>query len=173
MDINDEITSLIAARPKYKVDGAYGQNQAMARANTFGRDKAIQGQENNIESDATNAIGTAQDYSSSTSGLLSTLSQITGNKNNALRGLATDEASIQQQKLNQVYGTNKDMAEENDKAWNYNVNEPYQKKLNYLVQKKKTQDENLFKILDTVGSLGLGAATMGLSNLFGQKATAS
>ncbi len=46
------------------------------------------------------------------------------------------------------------MAEEKDKAWNYNVNEPYQLKLNQLVQQKKARADMLGKVLDIAGTAG-------------------
>lgn len=152
MSLNQQIKDLINNRPKYNIAAQYGQNQALATSQAFGRDRSIQQQESNIEQDSANTVNDAQMYSSSTSGLLDALSKITSNKNSALRGLAADESAIQNQKISQLYGANTAQAEEQDKAWNYNVNQPYQLKLNALVQRKKNRSELLSKGLDLVGS---------------------
>ena len=54
--------------------------------------------------------------------------------------------------------SNTALAEEKDKAWNYNVNEPYQNQMNYLVQKKRARTETAWKMMDFVASLGQSAA---------------
>lgn len=156
---NTEISKMIANKPQYNINSEYGANQAIARNKAYGRNRAFQTQEGNIEQDSANAIYQAQQYSPSTSAILSTLSSITGNKNTALRGLGQDEAMYQGQALGDVMGSNTALAEEKDKAWNYNVNEPFQLKLNQLVQQKKARAEMLSKLLDT----GLAAATYGLA----------
>lgn len=160
-DLNSQISDLISKRPKYNISQQYGDNQGLAKANAFGRDRSSMIQESNIEQDAANATAQGKDVASSSSGLLNMLSQITSNKNNALRGVASDEAAIQQQKLGQVFATNKDMAEEQDKAWDYNVNQPYQNKIQDLRLRRKNRSEMLGKILDTAGSFGISALTGG------------
>lgn len=153
--LNRQIDDQITNRPEYEISDNYDTNQAIALNNAFGRDNSIMQQESNLENSASDAIGQAQQYSSSTDALLNTLSSITNNKNNALRNLAGDEAAIQQQKLGAYMGANTAMAEEQDKAWNYNTNQPYQNELQRLVQKKKNRQENLWKGIDAVTSLGM------------------
>ena len=64
--------------------------------------------------------------------------------------------------MRDLYGANQAMIDEKDKQWNFNVNEPYQNQLQALRDKKKFRQEMLFKALDTVGSLGISAASGGL-----------
>lgn len=160
---NDEISKLISQKPTYNINPEYAQNQAIAQNKAYGRNRAFQTQEQNIDQSAADATNQAQQYSSSTSSILNTLSSITGQKIGALRGLGQDEAQYQGQAINDVMGTNAALAEEKDKAWNYNVNEPYQLKMNQLVQQKKNKQEMLGKLLDTVGAIG----TLGASKLLG------
>ncbi len=151
---NEQIDELIANKPKYKINDEYGDNQGIARGKAYGRNRAFQLQEENIDQNSANAGNQVQQFASSTSGILNTLASITGNKNQALRGLGQDEAQYQGAALNDVMGANTAMAEEKDKAWNYNVNEPFQLKLNQLVQQKKARAELFSKIFDTLGTVG-------------------
>lgn len=160
---NDEISKLISQKPTYDINSEYTQNQQIARNKAYGRNRAFQTEETNIDQAAADATNQAQQYSSSTSSILNTLSSITGQKIGALRGLGQDESMYQAQALGDLQNANTAQAEEKDKAWNYNVNEPYQLKMNQLVQQKKARNELFGKILDTVGTIG----TLGASKLLG------
>lgn len=176
MSLNSQINELISNRPKYKIQPGYAENQnlaqqglTLAKNTAFGRSRAIMAQEKNIDQNAADTMYAAGNESGSTSALLNTLAQVNNSRNTALRGLAADEATIQNANMAQVYGqqagemnANTAMSEEQDKEWNYNVNEPYMNKLNMLVQKKKFRQGLLMKGLDVLGS----AATMGLSGAF-------
>jgi len=161
--LKSQIDALVANRPEYNVAGEYGQNQAIATANAFGRDRSIQQQESNVEQQSANAAGQIGDYSANTGALLDALRGITSDKNAALRNLGADEAAIQQQKLGMKFGADTAMAEEKDKAWNYNVNQPYQTKMNNLVQRRKARQENIWKAVDAAlgigGTMASGGAT--------------
>jgi len=161
--LKSQLDALLANRPEYKISDEYGENTGLATANAFGRDRAIMGQENNIEQESADALGEASQVSSSTSSLLNTIAGISDSKNTALRGLATDEAGIQRGKMQDLYGANLASAEEKDKAFDYNVNQPYQNKVDELRKRRKQRQENAWKIADTIASLGLSAATGGTS----------
>lgn len=137
MSLKKKIDAQVAARPKYNISNQYYDNQAMARNAAFGRDTAIQQQENNLEQESADAIGMAGQYSNSASGILSTLSSISSSKNQALRNLAVDESAIHRQKQQDLYGVNTQLAEEQDKAFEYNVNTPYQQKIERLQESKR------------------------------------
>jgi len=160
---------LIANAPKYKIQDEAFQNQAMARSQAFGRDRSIQAQEAQLDQDASNAVGQAKDVTSSTSGLLSTIAALQANKDNAGRGLAQDEAAIQNQKMQQLQNVNQQMIDEKDKEWNYNVNEPYQNKVQSLRDRKKARGELVGSIIGGITSIGAAAATGGLSAMIPKK----
>jgi hypothetical protein len=122
----------IKKAPKYKLNKEAAENQNLARSQAFGRDTAIQTQEENIEQEAANAGSSAREVSSSTSDLLGAIANINANKNQNLRGLSQDEASIKNMKMGQLYGMNNAMIDEQDKKWNYNKNMPYQMKVAML-----------------------------------------
>lgn len=143
-----ELNKQIDNRPKYTIQDEAYENQNMARSQAYGRDRAIAGQQKAIEQDASNAMGQAQQVSSSTSDLLSTIAAINSNKNTAIRGLANDEAQIQNQKVGQLYNVNNQMIDEKDKAWNYNTNMPYQMKIAALREKIKYNSEMAMKGVD-------------------------
>jgi len=121
--------------PKYQVQDEAYQNRNIAEGQAFGRNRAIQMQQQNIGQEASNAGAAARDVSSSTSDLLSTIAAINANKNTNLRGLAQDEAQVQQQNLGSLYNANNNLIDEKDKAWNYNSNMPYQMKIAMLRDK--------------------------------------
>src|SRR4029079_7401441 len=132
---------LIDKAPKYKIQDEAYENQAIARSQAYGRDRAIQMQEQNISQEAANSSYDASKVSGSTTSLLSTIAAINANKNQELRGLGQDEAMLQNQKRQQLYGANNAMIDEKDKQWNYNVNMPYQMKMDMLREKIKYYQE--------------------------------
>lgn len=138
----------IGKAPKYTINDEAFQNKSVAQSQAFGRDRSIMAQEQNIEQDAANAGGQAKLVSNSTSDLLSTIAAINANKQNTMRGLAQDEASLQNQKVQQLYNVNNQMIEEKDKAWNYNTNMPYQMRIAALREKIKSNSELEAKGMD-------------------------
>jgi len=160
-NLKKQIDTLIANRPEYQIQDEAYQNQALAQNQAFGRDRGIMQAEQNIQTQAADAVGQAQQVSGSSNAILDTISGITGNTNNSLRSLGVDEANIQSGRMRDLYGANNAMIDEQDKAWNFNVNEPYQNQIQELRDRRKAKQENLFKILDTVGGLGISAATSG------------
>lgn len=160
-NLKKQIDELIKNRPQYSIQPEAYETQALAKNMAFGRDRALQQQEQNIETGAADAIGQAQQVSGSTNAILDTIAGITNSKNQSLRSLAVDEASLQSQRMRDLYGANSAMIDEQDKAWNFNVNEPYQNQIQELRLRRKAKQENLFKILDTLSSLGVSAATGG------------
>ena len=124
-----KLDKLLANAPKYDINDEAYQNQDLARSQAFGRNRAIQMQEQNINQQAANAASQARQTTSSTSGLLQAIAAINASSNNSRRGLAQDEAAMQQQNMQNLYGANNAMIDEKDKAWNYNTNMPFQMKV--------------------------------------------
>lgn len=157
MSLKRKIERHMANRPTYEMSQQHLDNQALARTAAFGRDRAIMAQEENLEQQSADSIGTASQFSNSASGILATLSSITDSKNSALRNLAADEAVIQRSKMQDLYGANTALAEEEDKEFEYNVNMPYQKKLEYLQNRKKRREQVTDQAIGSVvGLLGAG-----------------
>jgi len=157
-NLKKQIDELIKNRPEYSIQDEAYQNQALAKNQAFGRDRGIQQAESNIQTQAADAVGQAQQVSGSSNAILDTIAGITGNANNSLRSLGVDEANIQSGRMRDLYGANNAMIDEQDKEWNFNVNEPYQNQIQELRNRRKAKQENFFKILDTIGSLGANAA---------------
>lgn len=131
----------LANAPKYKINKEAFENKAIAQAEAFGRDRSIQMQQENLAQEAADATTAAKDVTSSSSALLSTIAQINANKNQALRGLSQDEAQLQNQKKRQLYDINNQLIDEQDKAWNYNVNMPFQNRVAMYRDKIKANQE--------------------------------
>lgn len=138
---NKALAREIKRAPQYTINDEAYQNQAVAQGQAFGMDRGIQTQRQNIEADAATAANQAKNVTNSTSSLLSTIASINSNKNQTLRGLTQDEASLKNQKIQQLYQVNNQMIDEKDKAWNYNVNMPYQMKIAALRDKVKANTE--------------------------------
>lgn len=162
MSLNKKMDQLIKNRPVYKTADEAFDNQALAKARAFGRDRSIQAAETKIDQDAANAAGQAQEITDSTSGLLATIAAINANKGTTVRGLAADEAAIQANNVQQLYGANQAMIDEKDKAWDFNVNQPYQNKVQALRDRKKARSEMVGNIAGAVVNAGAGFLTGGL-----------
>jgi hypothetical protein len=161
-----DLDKLLKNAPKYETTPEAFDNQAMAKSQAFGRDRAIQGQEQQIEQQGVDAMAAAKDVTSSTSGLLSTIAAINANQDAARRGLAQDEAAIQQQKMQQLYGANSAVIDEKDKAWNFNTNMPYQMKVAALRDRKKANDELFLKGIESQAATD-AAAMESVGNMIG------
>lgn len=154
-------------QPKYNKSEVFDQNIALARANLFAPDREAKEQAARIEESSADAVGKAQNYSSSTSALLGTLADVTSNKNNALRGIATDNAALKQQKLAMLLGSNMAGAEEDDKAWNYNTNQPFQSRIQETSERNKVYEETKFNFGDFLGSVLGTAASFATGGVLG------
>jgi hypothetical protein len=137
----EKLDKTLKNAPKYKLQEEGFENQAMAKSQAFGRDRDIQMQQENISQEASNAASEAAKVSSSTTSLLSTIAAINANKNQNLRGLSQDEAGLRRSKMQDLYGANQAMVDEKDKAWNYNINMPYQMKVAALRDRIKANSE--------------------------------
>jgi len=167
MGLNKKINNLINNRPQYQIQDEGFENQALAKGMAFGRDRGIQKAEENIMTSGADAMGQAQQVSGSSNALLDTLASISGGQNQNLRDLGVQEANVQSSRMRDLYGANNAMIDEQDKAWNFNVNDPYQNQVQALRDKKKFRTELLFKGLDVVGGLaGAGAMAGGVGKLF-------
>lgn len=165
MSLNKQMNRLLKERPKYAINEEVFDNQALARGAAFGRDRSVQMQEQELEQGASDAVAQAKDVTSSTSGLLSTIASIQAGKDNALRNLATTESQIQQQNRGELYAANQAVIDEKDKAFDYNINQPYQNKIQALRDRKKARGELVGSIIGGLTSIGASAATGGLSSM--------
>jgi hypothetical protein len=127
--------------PKYQINAEAYQNQAIARQQAYGRDTATQIQEAQVEQDAADAAFQAAGVTSSTNSLMATLAAINAGKSTARRELAAQEATLQGQRKGQLINVNNQMIDEKDKAWNYNINMPYQMRIAQLREQIKHQQE--------------------------------
>jgi len=153
-NLNDKLNAAIAARPQYQVNDEAYENQSIAKNQAFGRNRAIQQGEEDVDQSAANAVSQAKGVSGSTAGLLDTIATINSNATGAKRDLAGQESQIKQQNVGQLMDTNQQMIDEKDKAWNFNINEPYQNTIQSLRDKKRFRQELAMKGIDFAASLG-------------------
>lgn len=163
MALKKKLQNLIADRPEYTINEEAFDNQSIARARAFGRDPSIRTAEELVDTDVANAIGQAKNISGSTGSILDTLRSISDSGIMSKRNLAMQEAQLQNQKVQDLYGINNAMIDEKDKAWNFNVNEPYQNQIQELRDRRKFRQELLMKTMDLIGSIGGAALTGGAS----------
>lgn len=162
MSLNRKLNRLIKNRPTYEINQEAFDNQAIAKSRAFGRDRAIQAQESELEQSATNAVSQAKDVTTSTSGLLNTIAAIQANTASAGRNLAIDEARLQDERVQDLYGANQAMIDEKDKAFEYNVNMPYQNQIQALRDRKKARGELVGNIIGAVGNIAGSVIGTGL-----------
>lgn len=158
-NLKTQLDAAIKNRPKYNIAEEAYANQGLAKSRAFGRDRSIQMAEENVDRDVASSIGSAKNISSNTGAILDTLSSIGTSAMDTKRGLAMNEAQLQNQKFGELYGANNAMIDEKDKAWNYNVNQPYMNKIQALRDNRKFRQELLMKGLDFAGTIA--GATIG------------
>jgi len=140
-NLKKQINKQLKRMPKYSIQPEAYENVALATSRAFGRPQEITLAEENLDQSQANALGQAQDVTSSTSGLLSTLAAIEGNKNTAVRNLAQDEAAIRSANTKDLYATKAALAEEKDKAWYQNIYAPWEAKLRNLKERKANKNQ--------------------------------
>ena len=158
--LNKQMDRLIKNRPQYKINDEAFDNQSIAKNQAFGRNRAIQQGEEDVDQSAANAVSQAKTVSNSTAGLLDTIATINSNATQSKRDLAGQESQIKQQNVGQLLDTNQQMIDEKDKAWNFNINEPYQNQIQSIRDKKRFRQELGLKAIDFAGSIA-GAAIGG------------
>lgn len=153
MSLRKKLDKLIKNRPKYEIKSEIFDNQAIATNAAYGRSSAVVNAETQVTQNAANAISQAQQSSASGAGLLAAAAGINANSNAANTNLANQEAQIQAEGKQQLMAANAAVIEEKDKAWDYNVNQPYQNKIQELRDRRKARQELLMKGLDVVGGV--------------------
>lgn len=161
-----DMDKLLKKAPKYKINDEAFENQNIARAEAFGRDRAIQMKQEQLEQDTANSVSEVKDVTSSTSSLLSAIAAIEANKSDATRALAQDEAALMNQKKLNLMEVNRNMIDEKDKEWNYNVNMPFQMKVAATRDKRKANEELTLKGIESQATTD-AAAMESFGNMFG------
>lgn len=158
---NKNLKKEINNRPEYQVADEYAENQTLAKNQAYGRDRAVQSAEQGIDQSAANAFENARQTSNSQPALLAALTGINANTSAAKNDLVDQEQQQRARGMGMMMQTNAQMAEEKDKAWNHNVNEPYQNRVQRLREKQKFNRDLGMKAIDLAGSLAVKAATGG------------
>lgn len=151
--LNKQMSDLVKNRPQYQINNEAFENQAIAKNQAFGRNRAIQQGEEDVDQSAANSVSQAKTVSNSTAGLLDTIATINSNATQSKRDLAGQESQIKQQNVGQLIDTNQQMIDEKDKAWNFNINEPYQNQIQSIRDKKRFRQELGLKAIDFAGSI--------------------
>ena len=136
MSLKSQIRNQIKKMPKYKIQNEAFQNQAVARTAAFGQNRDVQMQRENIDQAAAESLNRAQDVTTSTSDLLSTIAAISASRNSTQRDLAITQAGLRQQGRQELYAANTAMIDEKDKAFYQNVYAPWEAKLRNLQERK-------------------------------------
>lgn len=156
--------------PKYKIADEAFQTQNIAKSRAFGRDRAVQTAQEDLDVQAATSAQEARDVSDSTTSLLSTIAAISANQTQAKRGLAQQEAEIQRANVGDLYQANQAMIDEKDKAFYQNEYAPWETKLRSL-QERKAGRQQLWS--SVAGGLMTAAGSFlggpGGASLFGEK----
>lgn len=137
-------------RPKYNLLPESDQNKALASQAAFGTSQATSQGVAQAEQDAAEATNTAQNYSANTGSILNVLKSVNANKNQTIRGYMGDLGQQQTVGRSQLMGANLSAIDEQDKAWNYNVNLPYQNRVAQNREFQKGSMENYWRLLDSI-----------------------
>lgn len=152
-------------RPKYNVLPESDQNKALAAASAFGINPSVQRGISLAEQQAAEDTNTAQNYTSNTSSILNVLKSLNSNKNLAAQAYLGQNAQLQTQGRQQLMGANMNAIDEQDKGWNYNINQPYQNLVQGNREIMKGSTENIWRLLDSLKAQGY------LKNQVGPNAT--
>ena len=167
MSLKKKIRRHLRNRPTYEIDPSYANNVALAESQVYGRNPAIMRAEENIRDNTADMTYNALQTSDSAGGILGMLNSLNRSQSESFENLAQQEANIQQQNIGQLYQQRQALAEEKDKAFDYNVNQPYQTRLAELRDRRKARQETWGKVFDTVGGLAVGALTGGIGTGIG------
>lgn len=146
-------------RPTYKVNTGYDENRALASQEAFGVNPSIQQGLDQADQDQAETLNQAQQYSSSASSIMNTLSSLSGRRMSTQRQLRGIQGQFNQQGRRELAMSNKDLAEERDKEWNYNVNEPYQYNVqteNNAIQSSSANGAKQKDLMQAMKLLGYG-----------------
>lgn len=136
------------SRPKYNINPEVDQNKALGLAAAFGTNRAITEGNTMADQSAAEDINTAKQYSSNAGTILNTLKAINNNRNQTKQNLAITDANLRASGRNTLIGVNNATIDELDKAWNYNVNQPYQNQVAANREFQKGTAENFWRMLD-------------------------
>lgn len=156
MSLNRKLKREIANRPKYEVDGTYAENQAITRNQAYGRAPGAVAAERNIGQGLSDTVAAAQSASNDSAAILASIASANQAANQSRVQLSDQEMQARSANAGQMMAANNQMAEEKDKAWNFNVNEPYQNRIQSLRDRKKARQELTMKGIDA----GIAAITM-------------
>lgn len=151
-------------RPKYNVLPESDQNKALAATSAFGVSPAVSQGIAQAEQDAAEATNTAQNYSANTGSILNVLKSVNANKNQTIRGYMGDLGQQQTVGRSQLMGANLGAIDEQDKAWNFNTNLPYQNRVAQNREFQKGSMENYWRLLDSIRARNTYGAGAGASD---------
>ena len=166
---NNDLKALNANRPQRETDPLYFQNQQLAEQ---GASQGLSNQERNAfdtEIGQNTAAGiNAVEKTGGSANLISRL--VNQNNNPFLKELALD-AQQKRTNMQDLYGANKDLANQNNINWDYNVNVPFQQKYNQAVNQTNAGEQNFFTGTQQLGSNMAASSTNNYSGLQGALAS--
>lgn len=163
-----DMNKLLSNRPQYQISPEYQENEALASnvRDMYSRltnTSELPGQtqmQNKLAQNSANAVGSAAMYGVDNPAQLAQLANSTlQSQNEAQNQLSIEGAKFRQMNMGNyadatrnLQDTKTAMAEEKDKAWSYNINEPYQNKVDSARKRIKSSTEMIQKGGDMVGS---------------------
>lgn len=142
-------------RPKYQINPEYDENRALAQGAAFGQNNAVTQGLKQADADMAETGNQAQQVSSSTGQILNVLKSANQTKMNSQRQLTGLGAQFNNQGRQELMGANTALAEEKDKAWNYNQNMPYQNAMSNTNSGIAAGATNYWKRMDMLSAMKL------------------
>jgi len=149
-------------RPEYQVDKGIQYNQQLAANNaSFGLDDSSK----QIATDAAErGLGTTVRSQFDTGQSLGAANRAYQTQVDSFKDLAIADYEAKQQKQSILAGANKDLADEQLRAFDYNKNQPYQLAYQKYTQQTNAGPQNIFGGLNQIGSMFTP-----FGNMFGNK----
>ncbi len=136
-------------RPEYNIPSAataYLQNaQAMAQNQRLPGQSAIEGQ---IQGATASGIRNATEAGNNPASIMATIAALNSNQNNAIVNVGTEAAQMQQQNQRNLGQAQQYMAGQEQQAFDYNQNQPYQQKIQAAMALKGAGIQNTFGALE-------------------------
>lgn len=142
-------------RPTYQIPQEILANQKLAAAAYA--DPRLAGQdliEENLRTSTATGIDTAKNISSDSGDILDAITKLYTGESSNMKNLGISAAEQQQNDLNRLLGVNETVGAYQDKAFDYNKNQPYQDKAAASSALIEAGNKNIFGGLDTLGAVG-------------------
>jgi hypothetical protein len=147
-----EAKELARTRPQYKVDKGYGQNLSLAESNLQGLSDTAENAYNQLQD---KQFSSSLDAILKSGGTASNVADVYGQGEEGRLRLAQLNDQMRMSQINNVMQSRQQMADQNDKAFEFNQWRPWADKSQANAQARQGAEEGIWNGIQTVGSAGM------------------